>query len=131
MSNQFKGVAHLISAEEVKSDKFKSRRLVVKDDSNAQYPNFVEFQFVNKNCEKLNSVNIGDEVTVHYNLRGREWTSPQGEIKYFNTLDGWRVDVDKKGSYTPSSTPPQTTNDAEPGQHLNGPALDDNGEPLF
>ena len=114
MSNQFKGVAHIVGAEEVKSDKFKSRKLVVKDDSNPQYPNFVEFQFANKNCEKLNGINIGDEVTVDYNLRGREWTSPQGEVKYFNTLDGWKVTVDKQGSYTPSSTPSQVTNDVTP-----------------
>ena len=114
MSNQFKGVAHIVGAEEVKSDKFKSRKLVVKDDSNPQYPNFVEFQFSNKNCDKLNGINIGDEVTVDYNLRGREWTSPQGEVKYFNTLDGWKVTVDKQGSYTPSSTPSQVTNDVTP-----------------
>ena len=114
MSNQFKGVAHIVGAEEVKSDKFKSRKLVVKDDSNPQYPNFVEFQFANKNCEKLNGINIGDEVTVDYNLRGREWTSPTGEVKYFNTLDGWKVTVDKKGSYTPNSTPAQVKNDVTP-----------------
>ena len=114
MSNQFKGVAHIVGAEKVKSDKFKSRKLVVKDDSNPQYPNFVEFQFANKNCEKLNGINIGDEVTVDYNLRGREWTSPQGEVKYFNTLDGWKVTVDKQGSYAPNSTPAQVKNDVTP-----------------
>lgn len=129
MSNQFKGVAHIVSAEEVKSDKFKARRLVLKDDSNPQYPNYVEFQFANKNCDKLNGVNVGDEVTVDYNLRGREWTSPQGEVKYFNTLDGWKVTVDNK--YTPSSAPAPTTNDAEPGSLLNQPILDENGDPLF
>jgi len=112
MSNQFKGVAHIVGAEEVKSDKFKSRKLVVKDDSNPQYPNFVEFQFANKNCDKLNGINIGDEVTVDYNLRGREWTSPQGEVKYFNTLDGWKVTVDKKANNHPQqSASTQTTND--------------------
>lgn len=106
MSNQFKGVAHIVGDEIVKSDKFKVRTLVVKDDSNPQYPNFVEFQFSNKNCEKLNGINIGDEVTVDYNLRGREWTSPTGEIKYFNTLDGWKVTVDGKEAQPKEQTPP-------------------------
>lgn len=92
MSNTFKGKAHLITAEVVKSDKFKFRTLVVNDDSNSQFPNFVEFQFSNKNIDKLNGTNIGDEVEVHYNLRGREWKSPQGEVKYFTTLDGWKID---------------------------------------
>jgi hypothetical protein len=103
MSNQFKGQAHIVGAEIVKSDKFKVRQLVVKDDSNPQYPNYVEFQFSNKNCDKLNGINPGDEITVDYNLRGREWTSPTGEVKYFNTLDGWKVEVHSR--YTPSSAP--------------------------
>jgi len=108
MSDQFKGVAHIVGAEEVKSDKFKARRLVVKDDSNPQYPNLVEFQFANKYCDKLNEINVGDEITVDYNLRGREWTSPQGEIKYFNTLDGWKVTVHSKASQI--QTPPAVNN---------------------
>ena len=106
MSNQFKGVAHIVGAEIVKSDKFKVRQLVVKDDSNPQYPNLVEFQFSNKNCDKLNGVNVGDEITVDYNLRGREWTSPQGEVKYFNTLDGWKVEVHTKSSATQQANVP-------------------------
>jgi hypothetical protein len=119
MSNQFKGTAHIVGAEVVKSEKFKVRQLVVKDDSNTQYPNFVEFQFSNKNCDKLNGINVGDEITVDYNLRGREWTSPQGEVKYFNTLDGWKVTVDAKGNVTndpidnyakPNNTPNISTN---------------------
>ena len=111
MSNQFKGQAHIVGAEIVKSDKFKVRQLVVKDDSNQQYPNYVEFQFSNKNCDKLNGINVGDEITVDYNLRGREWTSPQGEVKYFNTLDGWKVEVDTKATATPGVDPNQTYDD--------------------
>jgi hypothetical protein len=109
MSNQFKGTAHIVGAEEVKSDKFKARRLVVKDDS-GKFVNYVEFQFTQDRCDKLNGINVGDEITVDYNLRGREWTSPQGEVKYFNTLDGWKVEVNSR--YTPSSAPAQTSNDA-------------------
>jgi len=105
MSNQFKGTAHIIGAEVVKSDKIKVGQLVVKDDS-GKFVNYVDFQFANNNCDKLNGINVGDEITVDYNLRGREWTNPQGEVKYFNTLDGWKVEVHSKGAATSTTTPP-------------------------
>ncbi|MBT3592850.1 MAG: hypothetical protein HN519_02635, partial [Hellea sp.] len=25
-------------------------------------------------------------------MRGRDWTSPQGEVKYFVSLEAWRLD---------------------------------------
>jgi hypothetical protein len=34
---------------------------------------------------------VGDNVKVDINLRGREWTNPQGEVVYFNTIQGWRI----------------------------------------
>ena len=40
---------------------------------------------------------IGDEVTAHINLRGREWTNPQGEVKYFNTIEAWKLDLKETG----------------------------------
>ncbi len=46
----------------------------------------------------LDNYNVNDELTVHFNLRGREWKSPQGEIKYFNTLEAWRLERKKTES---------------------------------
>jgi hypothetical protein len=43
------------------------------------------------NCKSPNKWKVGDEVEVGINLRGREWTSPQGEVKYFNTIQGWKI----------------------------------------
>ena len=49
-----------------------------------------------------------------FNIRGREWTSPQGEVKYFNSLDAWRVEkAQVGGSPTPTEVKPATTDDAE------------------
>ena len=41
----------------------------------------------------LDNLQIGQIVKVHFNLQGREWTSPQGEVKYFNTVVGWKIEV--------------------------------------
>ena len=78
--------------EEVGTSGFKKRSAVVKPES--QYPQTILVEFVKDKCDLLDSVNIGDKVTINYNLNGRKWTSPQGEDKYFNSVQGWKVTVD-------------------------------------
>ena len=73
------------------TDTFKKREFVVEMVDGA-YTQLVKFQMVQNNCEKLDGFNEGDEVKVTFNLRGREWTSPRGEVKYFSTLDAWKID---------------------------------------
>ena len=34
---------------------------------------------------------VGDKVDVNINLRGRKWTDPNGQVKYFNSIVGWRI----------------------------------------
>ena len=50
------------------------------------------FQLTGDRCENLDGFSVGDEVRVEFQLRGREWQSPQGETKYFNSLDTWKID---------------------------------------
>jgi single-strand DNA-binding protein len=52
----------------------------------------VSFQLVQDKVSLIDSFNVGDEVKVYFNLKGREWTSPQGETKYFNTIDAWKME---------------------------------------
>ena len=73
------------------SDKFKKREFVITDNS-SQYPQHISFQLTQDKCSLLDNYKIGAEIRVHFNLRGREWTSPQGEIKYFNSLEAWRIE---------------------------------------
>jgi hypothetical protein len=56
------------------------------------YPQDIQFQLTQDKCSLLDGFNINDQIDVSFNLRGREWTSPQGEVKYFNSLDAWRID---------------------------------------
>ena len=73
------------------SEKFKKREFVVQDDS-TQYPQVISFQLVQDKCSLLDAYNEGDEISVNFNLRGREWTSPKdGQVKYFNTLEAWKL----------------------------------------
>lgn len=75
--------------KEVGSSGFKKRDVVVTTDE--QYPQHILVQFVQDKCDLLNSYQVGEAVKIDINLRGREWTNPQGEVVYFNTIQGWRI----------------------------------------
>ena len=73
------------------SEKFKKREFVITDNS-SQYPQFISFQLTQDKCSLIDNFNEGSEIKVFFNLRGREWKSPQGEIKFFNSLEAWKVE---------------------------------------
>lgn len=74
------------------SNGFRKRELVVTTDE--QYPQTILVEFVQDKCDLLNSYQTGETVTIGLNLRGREWVNPQGETKYFNTIQGWKIAKD-------------------------------------
>lgn len=92
------------------SDKFRKREFVLTDNS-SQYPQHVSFQLTQDKCSLLDQYNVGDEIKVHFNLRGREWTSPKGEVKYFNTLEAWRIEGGNAAAASNSSSSSNTMND--------------------
>jgi len=69
---------------------FRKRELVVTTDD--QYPQMIMIEFVQDKCDLLNNYSVGQDVKVSINLRGREWINPQGEAKYFNSIQGWRIE---------------------------------------
>jgi hypothetical protein len=71
------------------SDKFKKREFV--GTVEGSYPQDIQFQLSQDKCNLLDNFQVGEEIEIEYNLRGREWTNPQGETKYFNTLEVWKV----------------------------------------
>lgn len=73
------------------SESFKKRDFAVEFIDNPLYPQFVSFQLIQDRCAEIDKFKIGDKIEVTFNLRGREWTSPEGEKKYFNTLEAWRI----------------------------------------
>ena len=79
------------------SASFKKREFVVTTDE--QYPQHIIMEFAQDKCDKLNGVGVGDTVKVSINLRGREWVNPQGETKYFNTIQAWQIEVTQKANF--------------------------------
>ena len=73
---------------------FEVRKLLI--ETKEKYPQMIELDFQNKNCYILDNYKLNDTVKVGFNLRGREWKSPQGETKYFNTIVGWKINLDEE-----------------------------------
>lgn len=97
------------TTKEVGSSGFKKRDVVVTTDE--QYPQHILVQFVQDKCDLLNNYQVGDAVKIDINLRGREWTNPQGEMVYFNTIQGWRIGK-MQAETTATSVPPMPAAEA-------------------
>ena len=90
---------------QVVSERFKKRDFVLTVEPGSPYPQHVSFQLVQDKVSLVDNFAIGEEVKVLFNLKGREWVSPQGETKYFNTIDAWRIEKVGSGqSYSHSSS---------------------------
>lgn len=96
-----KGVLKVKNNEIQVNEKFRKREFVLTE-SSGNYPQHIQFQLTQDRCSLINPYNVGDEITVHFNLRGREWTSPQGEIRYFNTIEAWKIE----GAQNTAGAPP-------------------------
>lgn len=81
------------------SSSFKKRELVLT--TNEQYPQDILIEFTQDKCDVLNSYNAGEDVIVSINIRGREWINPQGEAKYFNSIQGWKINKSESGNEQP------------------------------
>ena len=99
---EIKGIIKKISETVQISDRFRKREFVVEYANNPDYPQSLQFELVQDRCELLDSFQEGQEVEVHFELRGREWTSPQGQVKYFNSLQAWKLVAEQKVAKPPS-----------------------------
>jgi len=86
------GKLHTIFETKQMSERFSKREFVVELTDNPKYPQVVLFQLSGDRCAQLDGFNVGDQVRIEFSLRGREWRSPQGETKYFNSLDVWKLE---------------------------------------
>jgi hypothetical protein len=97
------GTVKVINPTQVISEKFSKREFVI--ETQDQYPQLVMFQATQDKCSLLDNVQQNSQVEVSFNLRGREWTSPAGEVKYFNTLEAWRIEKVGQGNAMPAGGP--------------------------
>ncbi|MDO5509734.1 MAG: DUF3127 domain-containing protein [Weeksellaceae bacterium] len=87
---EISGKVKKIMDEQTFSSGFKKRELIVQ--TQEQYPQPISIEFLQEKADLLNDLQEGQDVKVSIDIRGREWTSPEGVVKYFNSIVGWRVE---------------------------------------
>jgi len=103
------------------SNGFRKREVVVTTEE--QYPQHIMVEFVQDKTDLLNNYQVGQPVKIGINLRGREWVNPQGETKYFNSIQGWRIENLQAGNNAGQTPPP--ADQFEPAQDLKDEDYDD------
>lgn len=99
-----KGKIVEIFEEQQVTDTFRKREFVIEYAENPKYTELLKFELTQDNCDILNAFSEGEVVEVYFNLRGRKWTDPKGEVKYFNSLQAWKIQQGE--SYdTPANEP--------------------------
>ena len=97
-----KGKIHEVLPIETFSSGFQKQSLIVETDDN--YPQFINIEFLKDKTSLLDNLKKGELVTVHYNINGKPWTSPQGDVKYFNSITGWKIEKQVSEKSEPKST---------------------------
>jgi hypothetical protein len=104
------GIVKLKKDEQKVSDSFKKREFVVTDNS-SNYPQHIQFQLTQDRCRLLDTINPGDSVKVSFFIRGREWQGKDGVIKYFTSLDAYRLEKAAGGGESQEAAPSYTETD--------------------
>lgn len=108
--SEIKGKVHEIGATIQATESLKKRELIIEYVENPQYPEYLKFEMINDKCSLVDSLKVGQDVEVFFNLRGRPWTDKTGKKSYFNSLQLWRVNV-LSGAAAPEYAAPATIED--------------------
>ncbi len=107
------------------SERFRKREFVVEYGENPQYLEILKFEVTQEKCEMLDSFHVGEEVEIAFNLRGRKWISPQGDVKYFNSLQAWKISqATKNSSNQPRTASPQPSAPRTDSEHSSLPPIE-------
>ena len=91
MDYAFTGTVKKVGDVQSFSSGFSKRELVVTSEEE-RYPQNVAFEFLKERGDLLDGVKEADRVTVHFDISSREWTAPDGTVKYFTSLRAWKLD---------------------------------------
>lgn len=105
---------------------FQKREMVIL--TQEQYPQPISIEFLSDKITLLDNINEGESVKIAINIRGREWISPQGEVKYFNSINGWRIEKIFDNNAEPTQAAPSAQN--SPTSANENPFADDEDDDL-
>lgn len=114
----FTGTVEKVLATQTFSSGFTKRDLVMTDgDANSKWPNHIAFTFKKDNVSLLDNVHAGQRAKIRFAIDGREWTNPQGQVKYFTDLTGLKLELlNADGSSTEPVPAPPAMDDPSMGE---------------
>ena len=78
------------------TETFKKREFIIEDSKNPEYPEFIKVELIQDKVDLLDNLNIGDQINVLINIKGRKWEDKEGNIRYFNSIQGWKIETDNE-----------------------------------
>jgi hypothetical protein len=67
-----------------------------------KYPQDIQFELGKERCDIMNKFSVGDSITVHFDVRGREYNG-----RHYVNLQAWKVDGEGSGSGKQEAKSPQ------------------------
>jgi len=98
VSFEVEGKLHRKFDTEQKTDSFRAREFVLEIEG--QYPQLVKFQLTQDRCDLIDAYDDGNQLKVHFDLRGREWND-----KFFTNLNAWRIEPAQEGASVEGKQP--------------------------
>lgn len=107
---QLQGKIKSIGTVQHVSDKFKKQELVIITEESTPYPQTILVELQQDKCELISNYKEGDNIKIEANLKGRQWTNNEGQVKTFNTISVWRIE---SVASVPTPTPLTVNNKAD------------------
>ncbi len=104
MNYELTGVIEKIFDTQQVTDKFVKKEFVIETEGN--YSELIKFQLTRDNCDLIDPYAEGEEIKVHFNLKGRKWDK-DGKTAYFTNLEAWRIEKIKADVQEPVDDVPE------------------------
>lgn len=106
-TGKIEGKVHFIEETKTYGQKGFRKRLVVIEQENGRFTNYLPVEFVQDSCDEADQMSVGSDVEVSYRLSGRKWQrDEQSEVKYFLSAEatGFRM-LNGGGGAPPAAAP--------------------------
>lgn len=78
------GKVHFIDETKTFGQNGFRKRVVVLEQDNGRFTNYIPVEFIQDSCDSVDSLNVGDEAEISFQLTGRKWQrDANSEVKYF------------------------------------------------
>ena len=101
---QATGRIHELFDEQQVSEKFKKREMIL-EVIDGQYPEHLKFEYVQDKTSLLDAFKVGDEATISFNLKGKGYSNKHGQMMYFTSLQGWKIESAGNAQDAPAAQP--------------------------